>query len=263
MTIRGKFITFEGCEGTGKSTQIKLLSERLNKIGIPHITTREPGGTEFAEAMRAILLSGKYKISPKVETFLFAAARADHVETVIEPSLRAGKWVLCDRFIESTHAYQGAHGVNPSVIFSLEYAALRVDATDKERNETTSKETPVICRPDLTLVFDMPVADGLRRASQRRGNEIADRFEQEKLDFHIRASNIFLERARANEQHNDYHGLPHPYKVIWVHSYSVEQVQKLVRQAVQTFIQNQGFQLASKFTSCHNNTQEKCITWKR
>jgi dTMP kinase len=165
---RGKFITFEGGEGSGKSTQIKLLAQRLEAAGVRHITTREPGGSPGAEIIRHVLLSGVGKLlGPEAETLLFAAARDDHVRTLILPALNQGSWVLCDRFFDSTRAYQGSLGqVSPDILNALQ----RVTIGD--------------LKPDLTIILDVPVEVGMQRAALRRGGGAADRFESEDMVFH-------------------------------------------------------------------------------
>jgi dTMP kinase len=165
---RGRFITFEGGEGSGKSTQIKMLAQRLEAFGVRNITTREPGGSPGAEIIRHVLLSGVGKLlGPEAETLLFAAARDDHVRTVILPALNQGSWVLCDRFFDSTRAYQGSLGqVAPDILNALQ----RVTIGD--------------LKPDLTVILDVPVEVGMRRASARRGSGAADRFESEDMTFH-------------------------------------------------------------------------------
>ena len=165
---RGRFITFEGGEGTGKSTQIKKLADRLKAARMRTLVTREPGGSPGAEIMRHLVLSGMGKLlGPEAETLLFAAARDDHVHTVIEPALKQGIWVLCDRFADSTRAYQGSLGsVSPALINAMQ----RVTIGDLQ--------------PDLTLILDLPVEIGLQRAAARRGSGTPDRFEGEQLSFH-------------------------------------------------------------------------------
>jgi len=174
---RGRFITFEGGEGAGKSTQIRRLAAFLAELGIDVLVTREPGGSPGAEAIREVLLSGAAKAyGPFAETILFAAARDDHLETTIRPALAAGRWVLCDRFIDSTLAYQGVLGdVDPSLIRAIE----RVVVADT--------------RPDLTVILDVPAVEGLRRV-RARGEE-ADRYEQESAIFHARLRQAFLSIA--------------------------------------------------------------------
>src|SRR5215510_985602 len=165
---RGKFISFEGGEGSGKSTQIKLLADRLAAARLRAIVTREPGGSPGAEIIRHLVLSGMGKLlGPDAETLLFAAARDDHVHTVIQPALNQGTWVLCDRFSDSTRAYQGRLGnVLPGVLNAMQ----RVTIGD--------------LKPDLTIILDVPVEIGLKRASARRGAGEPDRFEGEDIKFH-------------------------------------------------------------------------------
>ena len=167
-SLRGRFITFEGGEGTGKSTQIKTLADRLKAARMRTLVTREPGGSPGAEIMRHLVLSGMGKLlGPEAETLLFAAARDDHVRTVIEPALNQGTWVLCDRFADSTRAYQGSLGsVSPALINAMQ----RVTIGD--------------LKPDLTIILDLPVEIGLQRAAARRGSGTPDRFEGEQLSFH-------------------------------------------------------------------------------
>ena len=165
---RGRFITFEGGEGSGKSTQIRKLARWLNAAQLRTIVTREPGGSPGAEIMRHLVLSGMGKLlGPAAETLLFAAARDDHVRTVIEPALKQGIWVLCDRFYDSTRAYQGSLGRVPAELIS---AMQRVTIGD--------------LKPDLTFILDVPVEVGLQRAAARRGDGAPDRFESEDLQFH-------------------------------------------------------------------------------
>lgn len=175
---RGRFITFEGGEGAGKSTQVRRLLERLQALGIDAVATREPGGSTGAEIMRHLILSGAAKpLGPVAEATLFAAARADHLDATIRPALARGAWVVCDRFADSTRAYQGALGnVDPRLIAALE--------------EVTVGET----RPDLTLILDIPAEEGLARAAARSGTN-ADRFESEGLSFHRRLREAFRELA--------------------------------------------------------------------
>jgi dTMP kinase len=165
---RGKFISFEGGEGSGKSTQIKKLAERLATAKLRAIVTREPGGSPGAEIIRHLVLSGMGKLlGPEAETLLFAAARDDHVRTLIEPALTRGTWVLCDRFADSTRAYQGSLGSVPAALIN---AMQRVTIGD--------------LKPDLTIILDLPVEIGLQRAATRRGSGTPDRFEGENLKFH-------------------------------------------------------------------------------
>jgi dTMP kinase len=178
---RGRFITFEGGEGSGKSTQGRLLAEQLAQAGIACRLTREPGGSAGAEAVRRLLLEERQPFHPLAESLLFAAARADHVKTLIEPALAAGEWVICDRFSDSTRAYQGAgRTVDTAVIDQLETLAIGA------------------CRPDLTVILDLDPRIGLARADLRRGaSGTADRFEGETLAFHDRIRAAFRAIAEA------------------------------------------------------------------
>ena len=183
--LLGRFITFEGGEGSGKSTQIKRLAERLRETGQSVVLTREPGGTELAEQIRSFILSGAAEpLGAEAETMLFAAARADHVDRLIRPALEKGDWVLCDRFIDSTRAYQGSDGVDPALLDSLEKIAIGG------------------VRPDLTLVLDLPVEIGLDRAARRRSGEEgpADRFERETVERHQRRRERFLAIAEREPE---------------------------------------------------------------
>jgi dTMP kinase len=176
---RGEFITFEGGEGTGKSTQAAMLALRLEALGIGVLLTREPGGSPGAEIIRHVLLSGAAQpLGPDAEAILFAAARNDHVDCAIRPALEAGKWVICDRFADSTRVYQGALGkVDPRLIKSLE----RVAVGDLV--------------PSLTFILDLPVEAGLARRKQRAGNAAPDRFEAEDLQFHEKLREAYLALA--------------------------------------------------------------------
>lgn len=179
--VSGRFITLEGGEGAGKSTQAARLVDELARRGIRAIATREPGGSPRAEEIRAVILSGAAsRMGPLAEALLFSAARADHLAATIRPALARGDWVVCDRFADSTRAYQGAAGgLDTTVINALERIVV---------GDTT---------PDLTLILDLPAADGLRRASTRRGQgEAVDRFEGETISFHESLRREFLAIAR-------------------------------------------------------------------
>ena len=170
----GRLITFEGGEGAGKSTQVSILVERLRNAGRHAIATREPGGSPAAEDIRETLLSGKVKqFGPFAEALLFSIARADHIDTVISDSLARGQWVVCDRFLDSTRAYQGATGGVPApVISALERLTLHG------------------IMPNLTIVLDIPVEEGLARMARRRG--APDRFESQDIAQHERIRKAFL-----------------------------------------------------------------------
>jgi dTMP kinase len=178
---RGKFITLEGGEGAGKSTQARLLAEHLRSLGHECVVTREPGGSPVAEALREVILSGvAAPLGPSAETVLFAAARIDHVVQTILPALARGAFVVCDRFTDSTRVYQGALGkVDPGLIRTLEEIA-------------TAQ-----CRPDLTVMLDLPARIGLARAAARRAQQAADRYEAEGLAFHEGLRLAFLEIAAS------------------------------------------------------------------
>lgn len=177
----GRFITVEGGEGAGKTTQIGFMRDWLQRLGVPVVLTREPGGTVLGEEIRALLLGHRHEgMALAAETLLLFAARAEHLERVIHPALAAGHWVLCDRFTDATYAYQGGgRDLAPERIAILE---------DWVQGDL---------RPDLTLLFDVPVAMGLERAARR---STADRFEQEDKAFFERVRTAYLQRAR---QHPD------------------------------------------------------------
>lgn len=180
---RGRFITFEGGEGAGKSTQVRRLTARLRERGLDVVATREPGGSPGAEAIRDLVLKGEAdRWSPTTETLLMYGARRDHIERTILPALERGAWVVCDRFADSTRAYQGgAGGVDPAFISALE-TYLLADV-----------------RPDLTLVFDLPVEVGLARAEAfaASAGHAETRFESKGLAFHERLRAAFLTIAAA------------------------------------------------------------------
>ncbi|PWJ85717.1 thymidylate kinase [Pseudaminobacter salicylatoxidans] len=180
---RGLFITFEGGEGAGKSTQIKRLATRLRVKGYGLTVTREPGGSAGAEAVRHVILSGAAEpFGPRMEALLFAAARSDHIEQVIRPAIERGDIVLCDRFVDSWRVYQGGAGIDPAFMGAVE----RVSVNG--------------LMPDLTLIFDIDPAEGLHRATARRGNDVADRFEKETLAIHRQRREAFLEIARREPE---------------------------------------------------------------
>lgn len=176
---RGMFITFEGGEGAGKSTQIQTLARALAETGHDVLVTREPGGSPGAEAVRHVLLSGAAEpFGPGMEAILFAAARSDHVEQVIRPAVEQGVFVLCDRFMDSSRVYQGVTGdLDPEFMRELETAAING------------------MEPDLTIILDIDPAEGMRRAAARRGSDDPDRFEKEALTIHRRRRRAFLDIA--------------------------------------------------------------------
>ena len=181
------FITFEGIEGSGKTTQIKLLAQQLRQRGYQVLQTREPGGCQIADQIRGILLHpDNAAMVSRAELLLYAAARAQHVEEIVQPALAAGKIVLCDRFTDATLAYQGdGRGLDRGLISQLNKLA----AGD--------------CRPDLTLLFDLPVTIGLGRALQRESDQqdsSEGRFERETLEFHQRIRDGYLALASAEPE---------------------------------------------------------------
>jgi dTMP kinase len=173
---RGKFITFEGGEGAGKSTQAKRLAERLERHGLSVIVTREPGGTPVGEDVRNLILKDRPK-DPVTELLLFAAARAEHMTSVIRPALDDGTWVISDRFIDSTRVYQGKlYGLEPELIATLERYTVAPDY------------------PDLTLVLDLPASAGVERA---RSRGTLSRYDAERIETHEALRKGFLEIATA------------------------------------------------------------------
>src|ERR1044071_686208 len=176
---RGKFITFEGGEGAGKSPQASQLAKRLEALGLHAVVSREPGGSAGAEAIRHVLLSGAAKpLGPHAEAILFAAARSDHLRQTIGPARERGEWVISDRFADSTRIYQGVLG--------------NVDARLIARLE---KITVGELGPDLTIILDIPPEQGLARVTARRGDAPVDRFEGEAFDFHKKLREAYLELA--------------------------------------------------------------------
>lgn len=184
MTIikRGKFLTVEGTEGVGKTTNIAFIKSWLERNGIEYVATREPGGTPLAEEVRALLLAPRAeKVHENAELLLVFAARAQHLAQVIEPALAQGKWVLCDRFTDATYAYQGGgRQMEKSTIATLESLVQKS------------------LRPDAVILLDIPVQLGLERA---RGRGELDRFEQEDIAFFERVRAAYLERAGANRHY--------------------------------------------------------------
>jgi dTMP kinase len=178
--MSGKFITFEGGEGAGKSTQIRCLADRLRAGGLTVTLTREPGGTPTAEAIRRLLLSGiGEQFGAEGEAIFFAAARADHVDRVIRPALAAGEWVLCDRFTDSTHVYQGATG-----------------GADETLLEALDRVAVGRTRPDLTLILDVSASIGMARVMARPESAgTPDRFEREDMAKHERRRESYLDIA--------------------------------------------------------------------
>jgi dTMP kinase len=181
-TNPGRFLTIEGIEGVGKSTQVARLSKGLHERGIAHVVTREPGGTPLAERIREIVLENARgeSLPPTAELLLMFAARAVHLTNLVEPNLRAGRWVVCDRFIDATYAYQGG-GRRLSVDHIRQLEIMVLGAR----------------RPDLTVLLDAPVEHALERARQRNAGGAVDRFESERAEFFERVRDAYRARAAA------------------------------------------------------------------
>ena len=175
--MKGKFITFEGIDGAGKSSHVEWLAETLRQRGLVVKVTREPGGTELGEKLRGLLLSESMHL--ETETLLMFAARCEHLAQVIEPALKRGEWVVCDRFTDATFAYQGGgRGLDRNKLQQLEHWV----------HENL--------QPDLTLLFDLPLDVARERIAL--ASRVLDRFEQERADFHERVRQVYLDRAKNN-----------------------------------------------------------------
>ncbi|MGM8899631.1 MULTISPECIES: dTMP kinase [unclassified Psychrobacter] len=183
VSERGRFISFEGTEGVGKTTAIEQLCSRLEAAGIDYLRTREPGGSPFAERLRAILLDPTTDINDDTELLLLFAARCDHIQQVIAPALQRGTWVICDRFTDSTIAYQG-------------FGRAQGDSEVLTKIETLIAQF-VPRLPELTLWLDLPVLEGMSRAGKR---SVADRFEQQALDFFTQVYRGFDTLATAHPE---------------------------------------------------------------
>lgn len=205
---KGFFITFEGIEGSGKSTQSKLAESGCRQLGLAVLWTREPGGTKTAEAIRHLLLSPETdEMSPASEFLLFSAARADHVEKVIAPAIAAGKTVLCDRFYDSSRAYQGGgRQLDPQLI-----------------DEVNRRVAPT---PDLTLLFDLDINIGMQRVQQRLQGATTDRIEKRPAAFHEKVRQSFLAMAKAE---------PKRFRILDA-TKPPEQLQQLVLHEIQTLV---------------------------
>ena len=180
-TIAGRFLTIEGIEGVGKTTQVARLSKDLAERGIAHVVTREPGGTPLAEKIRDLVLNARDEALPPVaELLLMFAARATHLQNHVEPHLAAGRWVVCDRFTDATYAYQGGgRGMDLNHIRQLEVMVQGARL------------------PDLTVLLDAPVEQGMQRARHRNAGAAADRFESERTEFFDRVRAAYCARAAA------------------------------------------------------------------
>jgi dTMP kinase len=181
MSAAGRFITLEGIEGVGKTTQVARLSAALSSKGIAHVVTREPGGTPLAESIRAVVLTAREeKLPDTAELLLMFAARAVHLANHIEPNLGAGRWVICDRFTDATYAYQGG---------GRQLSADPIRALESMVQGSR--------RPDLTFLLDAPVEHALARAAARNGGAVRDRFERERAEFFERVRDVYRARAAA------------------------------------------------------------------
>jgi len=191
---KGHFITFEGIEGSGKSTQIKKIANHLNQTNLSHIVTLEPGGTPVGQKLRKIILDPTTNFrSPLTEVMLFYADRLEHVQQVLIPNLTQGKIILCDRYLDSTTAYQiGGRGIDPTLI------------------ENLNKTIPL--KPDLTILYDIDPQEGLKRAKNRSQ---LDRFEQETLTFHQKVRQAYLNTAKKE---------PNRIKIIQVQNQTIDQI---------------------------------------
>lgn len=181
MNAAGRFVTLEGIEGVGKTTQVARLSAALNSRGIEHVVTREPGGTPLAESIRQVVLTAREEtLPPTAELLLMFAARAVHLANHIEPNLRAGRWVICDRFTDATYAYQGG---------GRQLSAQPIRALEEMVQGAR--------RPDLTILLDAPVQGALARAAARNAGSVQDRFERERSEFFERVRSTYHARAAA------------------------------------------------------------------
>ena len=181
MIAGPRFVTVDGIEGVGKTTQVARLSAALREHGIAHVVTREPGGTPLAESIRNIVLTaGEEPLPPMAELLLMFAARGVHLSNFVEPNLRAGRWVICDRFTDATYAYQGGgRRLSHEPIHELENMVQGA------------------LRPDLTILLDAPVGKALERARSRNSGSVQDRFERERSEFFERVREVYLARAAA------------------------------------------------------------------
>lgn len=222
--MAGTFITFEGIDGSGKSTQLRLLAEYLRAQGCDVFSTREPGGTPVGLRLRAALLDGQEEVDPLTELLVFAADRAQHVRRVLRPAIEAGRVVLSDRYADATKAYQGAgRGFPPELISEIVQLATEG------------------LRPDLTLLFDLPISDAVartRRRSEGKAKNGADRLDAEDIEFHERVRESYL-RLAAEE--------PQRFRIINSRG-RVDQTHQIVKEIVVPFLQERG-----QFAVCSTN----------
>jgi len=211
--MTGAFITFEGIDGCGKSTQLRLLASELRVRGLDIVTTREPGGTTLGKRLRAALLDVEEQVDPLAELLVFAADRAQHVRAVLLPTLAGDRVVLSDRYADATVAYQGyGRGFKPDLI--KEIVQLATDGL----------------RPDLTLLFDLSVAESAVRTRRRVASKDSDRLDSENAEFHTRVRNAYLEMAKAE---------PARFRVIDARG-SVQETQAAVMEVVMPFLKKRG-----------------------
>jgi dTMP kinase len=220
--VPGTFITFEGIDGSGKSTQLRLLGNFLRANGYDALLTREPGGTTLGNRLRAALLDAMEEVDPLTELLVFAADRAQHVRRLVLPALEAGRLVISDRYADATVAYQGAgRGFSPELISQIVQLATEG------------------LKPDLTLLFDLPIEESTSRTARRSTSKTAtrispDRLDIENADFHTRVRDAYLQIARAE---------PERVKLIDT-SGPVEQTQERVKQIIVPFLKRRGLQTA-------------------
>ena len=212
--MAGVFITLEGIDGCGKSTQLRLLASELRVRGLEIVTTREPGGTTLGQRLRAALLDVQEQVDPLAELLVFAADRAHHVRTLLEPALQTSQIVLSDRYADATVAYQGAgRGFAPDLIHDIVQLATGG------------------LRPDLTLLFDLSVAESAVRTRRRVASKNTDRLDSEDAEFHTRVRNAYLEIAKAE---------PERFRVIDARG-AVQQTHAMVMDIVMPFLKDRGF----------------------
>jgi dTMP kinase len=212
--VSGTFITFEGIDGSGKSTQLRMLAGYLREAGCEVVLTREPGGTPVGNRLRAALLDAHEEVDPLTELLVFAADRAQHVRRVLRPAIAAGQVIISDRYADATVAYQGAgRGFSPELI--AEIVQLATEGL----------------RPDLTVLFDLSVEESIARTSRRLiGKHLGDRLDAEASDFHVRVRNAYLELARAE---------PERMKIVETNR-PAEETHKRVKEIVVPFLKSRG-----------------------
>ena len=212
--MAGVFITFEGIDGCGKSTQLRLLTSELRARKLEVVNTREPGGTTIGQKLRAALLDVKEQVDPLAELLVFAADRAQHVRTVLRPALAQDKVIISDRYADATVAYQGSgRGFQPELIQQI--VQLATDGLT----------------PDLTLLFDLTIAESAVRTRRRKAAKRSDRLDSEKVEFHERVREAYLEIAKAN---------PNRVRVIDAKG-SAQETHELVMDIVVPYLEERGF----------------------